>query len=227
MITFVSPCVLPLVPVYIAYITGLSVKEIQSGGRDKHLLPVFINSLFFVAGFSIVFSSMAALLFIFLQFLGVYKIWLNRLAGLVIIIFGLQMMGVLNFKFLYREAKFKPAVKKGPASAFIMGAAFGGGWTPCVGPVLGSILFTSAAGTGAITSILLLLTYSAGLGIPFILTGLLTGSLASLFAAVKKQYRLVEIISGAFIIALGLLLITDLTGYISGLFSQIFPGSVI
>ncbi len=228
LITFISPCILPLVPVYIAYITGISVSELESGFKSKPVMRIFLNTLFFVAGFSLVFSLLAALLFIFLQFLGAYKIWFNRIAGLVIIIFGLQMTGVLNFKILNREARFRPAVKKiSPVSSFLIGAAFGGGWTPCVGPVLSSILFTSEAGTEGLTSVLLLLTYSAGLGIPFILTGLLTARLMTLWNALKKNYRTVEIVSGLFLIALGLLLIADYMGYISGIFSQIVPGAPV
>ena len=149
MITFISPCVLPLVPVYIAYISGISVSDLESGGKNKPMHRIFINTLAFVAGFSIVFSLLAALLFIFLQFLGPYKEWFNRIAGLVIIIFGLQMAGLLKFKFLSGEVRFSPSVRKiSPGSSFIIGAAFGGGWTPCVGPVLSSILITSTAGTG-------------------------------------------------------------------------------
>ncbi|MGA2141088.1 MAG: cytochrome c biogenesis protein CcdA [Brevinematales bacterium] len=225
MITFISPCVLPLVPVYIAYITGISVSDLESGGKNKPMARIFINTLAFVAGFSIVFSLLAALLFIFLQFLGPYKEWFNRIAGFVIIIFGLQMAGLLKFKFLSGEAKFSPAVRKiSPGSSFIIGAAFGGGWTPCVGPVLSSILLTSTAGTGwtgGAISILLLLTYSAGLGVPFILTGLLTGRLFSIFAAVKKNYRVIEIISAIFLVALGVMLTAGWTGYVSGMFSKI------
>ncbi len=226
LITFISPCVLPLVPVYIAYVSGVSVTELETGSKEKPVFRIFLNTLFFVAGFSIVFSALAALLFIFLQFLGPYKVWLNRLAGFAIIIFGLQMTGVLKLSFLNREARFSPVRKKtSPVSSFIIGAAFGGGWTPCVGPVLSSILFTSASGKGgAATPVLLLLTYSAGLGVPFILTGILTGSLLSVMGAVKKHYRAVEIISGLFLIALGLLLATDYMGYVSGLFSQLIPG---
>ncbi len=222
-LTFLSPCVLPLVPVFIAYASGITADELEAG-KSKPFSRIFLNTILFTAGFTAVFACLSALLFIFVQFLGSYKAWFNRAAGLVIVIFGLHMAGAVNIPFLNRQARLSPDVKKNsPMSSFIMGAAFGGGWTPCVGPVLSGILFTSAAQRGPLPAVLLLVVYSMGLGVPFILTGLFTGRLLSFFRGVKKHYRVVEIISGLFLIALGVLLIFDLMGYISGAMSGIFP----
>ncbi len=232
-ITFISPCVLPLIPIYIAYVSGTSIQAIKGetpplGSKSplvkKPFIAIFINSIFFVIGFAVIFSSLAALFYIFVQSLGNYKIWFNRISGIILIIFGLQMMGIINLKFLNYEFRVQPKTKKASfLSSFIMGAAFGAGWTPCIGPILSGILFTSASSHNSLTAILLLLTYSLGLGIPFILTGLLTGRLISLFDVLKKHSRAIEIFSGLFLAFLGVVLFFDLMGVISGFFSGLLP----
>jgi cytochrome c-type biogenesis protein len=224
LITFLSPCILPLFPVYIAYISGITAGELEASRGQKPFYRIFINTLLFTAGFTVVFSCLSILLSIFVQILGSFKTWFNRVAGIVIVIFGLHMMGVMNIQFLNREVRFKPDVKKkSPLSSFIMGAAFGGGWTPCIGPVLSGILFTASAQNGPLTSLLMLVVYSLGLGIPFMLTGLFTERILSFFNGVKRHYRIIEIISGIFVIALGVSLIFDLTGFVSGALSGILP----
>ena len=224
-ITFVSPCVLPLIPIYIAYITGISVKDLKDSKSEKPLVRILMNSLFFVLGFTIIFSTLAALFYIFVQALGNYKIWFNRIAGAIIIIFGLHIIGIFKIKFLNFEAKFKTEVKKtGLIPSFLMGAAFGAGWTPCIGPILSGILFTGANSTNPWTAVTMLIVYSLGLGIPFILTGLLTNRLIMVFNVIKRNYRIIEIISGIFLVLLGLMLVFDWMGTLSGFFSRLLPG---
>lgn len=223
-LTFISPCVLPLIPVYLAYITGVSFRDMSDPAVKKPYRRIIASSVLFVLGFSLVFTLLAALFYIFARSLGTYKIWFDRVAGLVLIIFGLNMAGVLKIGFLNFEVKYKKEIgKKNFLSPFLIGVAFGAGWTPCVGPILSGILFTSAQGS-VWNSVILLLVYSLGLGIPFLLTGLLTGRLLSVFAFVKKHYRAVEIIGGVFLMLLGLLLIFNGVGWLSGFFSRLLPG---
>ncbi len=224
-ITFISPCILPLVPVYIAYMSGISVQELKESGKFSP--KILLHSLLFIAGFSIIFSALAAIFYIFIQALGPYRIWFNRVGGLLIILFGLSMMGIIRIPFLNYELRLKVSDnKKSFFGSFIMGMAFGAGWSPCVGPILSSILFTSTTQSNPIFSIFLLIIYSIGIGIPFILTGLLTNFILSVFELIKKHYKTVEIISGIFLIALGILLLLDLMGYLSGFFSSITPFSM-
>jgi len=223
-ISFISPCVLPLVPMYIAYVSGLSVQEIQSDERP--LMKIFINTLFFVIGFTLVFTLFAFLFYTAINTFGAdFKLWFNRVAGVFLIIFGLHTMGVFTIPFLNYQASFKNEKSQDPTlwSSFVMGLIFAAGWTPCVGPILSGILALAGNAGGMSKAAVLLVTYSLGLGIPFILTGLLTGKLLSLFKNIKKHYKLIEIIAGLFLILLGVLLLFDGLTILSNWFSQI-PG---
>jgi len=210
---------------YIAYITGLSIHQLK-GEEKKPLLNIFFNSLSFVLGFTVIFTLLAAVLYIFVNNFGTgFKIWFNRIAGTLIAIFGLHIMGVISIPFLNYEVKMD--VKKSDSSllgSFLMGVAFGAGWTPCIGPILSGILFSSTSTASPLSAIVLLIVYSLGIGIPFILTGLATNKLLSLFSAIKKHYKVVEIISGIFLVILGLMIAFDFIGIISIWFAATFPG---
>lgn len=222
-ISFISPCVLPMIPMYISYISGLSVKEIK--GEKRPLMKIFINSLFFVLGFTVIFTLLAALLYLVFSQLGGAKVWVDRVAGLIIVIFGLHIMGVINIPFLNYEMKMKTGKAKATfLSSFIMGIAFGAGWTPCIGPILSGILFTSTSSQNPMSAVLLLIVYSLGIGIPFILTGLATAKFLALFDKLKKHYKVVEIVSGIFLVILGILIATNLMSVISAWASQAMPG---
>ena len=228
-ITFISPCILPMVPIYISYISGLSVKEMQ--GNKKPMGRVIGYTLMFVLGFTVIFSILAVVFNLLLNsfqdraIAGPLKIGLNIFFGVLLFIFALQTMHIINIPFLNYELKYDPG-KKRPSllSSFILGLAFGGGWTPCMGPILSGILYTSTGGRGPLDAALLLIFFSMGIGIPFILTGIATNSLMGVFNFIKKHYRGVEIISGIFLIILAILITFDLTGVISGWFSKLFPG---
>lgn len=226
-ITFISPCVLPLIPVYLAYITGISVNSLKDYSVSKPFNKILINSIFFVTGFAVVFSLLAAVFFIFIQALGPYKIWFNRLAGLVIIAFGFQIMGLFNIPFINNQLKFdfSPGKKTSMFSSFIMGSAFGAGWTPCIGPILAGIIVTGANGSNIFAAILMLIIFSIGLGIPIILSGLIMNRLVSVFNFLKNHYRVIEIVSGIFLVLLGLILMLNLTGYLSAFLSGLLPNS--
>ncbi len=206
-ISFLSPCVLPLVPGYISFVSGVSVEEI-GGLREKNV--VIVNSIFFIIGFSMIF----VLLGISATWMGVFfaskKAILTKIAGLIIIFFGIFKMGLIRSFAFYREARFHMRDRKfGILGALLVGAAFAFGWTPCVGPILGSILAYAGTLGKVDQGILLLLIYSMGLGIPFLVVAFALNRFLGVFDRIKKHLRLIEIISGIILVILGLLVFTD------------------
>lgn len=202
-VSFLSPCVLPLIPLYLAYINGLSVRELEN--ERKPLEKAFINTTAFVVGFTLVFTIFALLFYVIFDNLGWLRIWVDRVVALILIVFALHIMRIINIPLLNYEArlhtqKLSPSL----ASSFIMGLIFGAGWTPCIGPILSGILITATTSKNVWGSILLLIVYSLGLGVPFIITGVATKTLLSLLKVVKKHYRVIEIISGSLIIVIAL-----------------------
>ncbi|MGC8764458.1 MAG: cytochrome c biogenesis CcdA family protein [Brevinematia bacterium] len=206
-LTFLSPCILPLIPVYITYITGLSVSELKEEKLNKS--GIIINSLAFVAGFTTVFTIMAVLLFILSAGYGNIRIWFSRIGGIIVVLFGLHLTGILNIKFLNFQLKADVNTKSfGILNSLLIGMSFGGGWTPCVGPVLSGILVLSTQSSKIYLAILQLIFYSLGIGIPFILTAFFLDRAISFFNVFKKHSKTIEIISGVFLIVLGVLLFT-------------------
>jgi len=203
---FVSPCILPLIPAYISYISGISVKELTSEDKTPAFKRrVIVSSLLFIAGFSIIFVGMGATATTFGKLISSHIIILRKIAGIIIVIFGLHIAGWLKLSFLYSEKKFHTKISPGLFGSFIMGLAFAFGWTPCVGPILAGILTYAATQQTLTKGIQLLSAYSLGLGVPFFLTGIATASFLKLFRRVKKYSRLIEIISGVFLIIIGIL----------------------
>lgn len=207
LLSFFSPCVLPLIPAYICFITGLSVEELnlsgyKSDGKGKNILP---ESILFVLGFSTVFIALGASATFLGTFLFENLTILKIIGGLIIVIFGLHVSGLLNIRFLQYEKKFniskKPLNKLG---ALLVGMVFGFGWTPCVGPILGSILMLAATKESMGQGIILLIFYSLGLGIPFIVMGFAVGRMLSLFARVKQYFKIISIISGILLVFIGI-----------------------
>jgi cytochrome c-type biogenesis protein len=211
-LSFVSPCVLPLVPGYLSFISGVSLENAHTGGAlpDGTTRRVFLASIAFVLGFSTVFVALGASASSIGALLN-EKLWiLTKIAGVAVILFGLHTMGLLKINALYRQAqidvKRKPA---GPFGAFVVGLAFAFGWTPCIGPILGSIL-TLAAREGTVAQgASLLAVYSLGLGVPFLATSLAINQFFSAFKRVRKYYRWIEIVAGLLMIAIGVLLVAD------------------
>lgn len=203
-LSFLSPCVLPIIPGFLAYLSGTSVESKSKEAR----LKIFINSIFFVLGFSLVFAAFGVLLNTILQDVSyVVQTWLARVAGVIIIAFGLYVVGLLKIPFLEREHKFK--AKKFSNSYFtslLFGAAFAVGWTPCVGAVLGSILALAVSAPGSAFS--LLLSYAIGLGIPFLLVGLFTSQALHLIQKSSRFFKYFNIVVGIVLIILGILVFT-------------------
>lgn len=206
--TFVSPCVLPLIPAYITLITGLSVNQNSS---QNNLLKIFLSSVIFILGFTTIF----VLLGISATYIGSFFInninILRWIGGIIVIIFGLHLTGVFKISFLYKQVSFLQKFEKntGYFTIFLIGCAFALGWTPCVGPILSSILVLASTQETVSGGAVLLAVYSLGLGIPFILTALFINKFLTMFNFIKKYYKIIEIVSGMLLIAIGVLLITD------------------
>ena len=229
-LSFFSPCVLPLVPSYITYITGLSFNQLQQAHPTaKVRMTVLLHSLAFIAGFSAVFISLGALAGIasssFQGHLREGLSWVQKIGGVLIFLFGIHMSGLFHFTMLLGEKRIHIQRKpSGFLGTFLVGLAFAAGWTPCIGPILGAIL-AMAAGTGSdvTRSVLLLTTYSAGLGIPFLISGLLFHSFLSAFQRFRKHIRLLEIFTGVLLMLVGVMLFFDLFGRLSGYLFRWIP----
>lgn len=219
LVSFLSPCVLPLVPGYVSLISGAGVEELK--GQDSVLLrKVMLNSVAFVIGFSIVFITLGAISTEVGQLAYRYKSLLAQVAGVVIIVFGLHLTGLFKIKALYSDARLH-SVKGGSTAwgAFVIGFAFAFGWTPCVGPILSAILYLAAAQNSVSKGIFLLTIYSLGLAVPFLLTSLGIERFLSFYGRFRRHMHAIEVASGGLLIALGVLLVagrfTVLSHYLS------------
>jgi len=211
-LSFISPCVLPLIPGYLSFISGVSMEDIASKEKtSSQLWKVVINTVFFVLGFSLVFILLGATATWIGDTLRQYLPIFNKVAGVMVFIFGLHVAGVFKIKALNYEKRFHAGGKKmGLLGSFVIGIAFAFGWTPCIGPILGSILTLAAQQNSVSSGIILLTFYSAGLGVPFILTAVLFNYLIGAFGFIKRHFRAVEIISGSLLMVIGILIFFDL-----------------
>ncbi len=209
-LSFVSPCVLPLIPGYISFVSGVSLEEMRSdtAGASSRA-QVFLTSAVFVLGFSLVFIALGASATAIGKFVVAKQPLLIKIAGVILILFGLHTMGVFRFGFLDQEkrvhAQRKPA---GPLGALLIGIAFAFGWTPCIGPILGGILAIAGSKNTIHEGVILLAIYSLGLGIPFLLTSLAINQFFGAAKKIRRYYHAIEVTSGALLIAIGVLIIT-------------------
>ena len=200
--SFVSPCVLPLLPAYLSFVSGLSVEETQKGNRR-----VLWGTLAFVLGFSAVFVLMGAG-FSFAGALVSNKEILRYVGGGLLVLLGLVLVGLAVPRFVQRDVRpLLDKAPKGPAGAFLMGVGFAFGWTPCVGPILGAILTMAAERGDPAAGALLLFAYSLGMGIPFMVAGLFVGWALRAFARIRRHMRVIQIVCGAILIVYGALLL--------------------
>ncbi len=220
LISFLSPCILPLIPSYMAFITGVSLEELSEHENLKKVrMTVVLNSLFFIFGFSSIFIAMGASATFIGTFLQENIRWFEIIGGIVVIILGLHFAGVFKLKFLERERKIQVKNKRlGLLGTFAVGMAFGAGWTPCVGPILGSILTLAATTQNVGKGIILLVLYSLGLGLPFFLAGILIHKFFEYFKAIRKYFRIITTVGGILLIIVGVLLIS---GYFTAMFSYL------
>jgi cytochrome c-type biogenesis protein len=221
-ISFLSPCVLPLVPGYVSYVAGRAASEDTSGGAVALRLPVVGLSVCFVLGFSTVFVLLGASATALGQLLLTYRYELNLVGGAIIILFGLFLIGVVRPTWLMREFRFHAAIPGGrPVSAYVLGLAFG--WTPCIGPILGAILTVSAASATVSGGVALLAVYSLGLGVPFLLAALFTDGLMARLRAIGRIGRLLQLAAGAILILMGIAMMTGQLSTFSYWLLDTFP----
>lgn len=217
-LSFLSPCVLPLVPGYVSLISGASVDTLQEADR-KLMRTVMLNSLMFIAGFSIVFIMLGAVATSVGQITRQYHRELAIIAGVVIVIFGLHLTGVFKINALYSDKRMH-SVKGGstPLGSFLIGFAFAFGWTPCIGPILAGILILAGSQDTVAKGILLLAVYSLGLAVPFLLTSLGVQRFLGFYTRFRRHLHTVEVISGVLLIVFGVLIaagrFTILSGYL-------------
>ncbi len=223
-ISFLSPCVLPIVPGYLSYIAGRAVGDPTAPGALAIRLPVFGLGICFVLGFSTVFILLGASATALGQLLLSYRWEFNIGAGVVVIIFGLFLMGIVRIPWLYRDFRFRIEVPGGkPAAAFVLGLAFAFGWTPCIGPILGAILTVSAAQATVKGGIVLLAIYSLGLGLPFLVAALFTDSLAVRLRGMARLGRSLQLLAGILLVVMGVAMITGYLSAVSYWLLEMFP----
>lgn len=226
LLSFLSPCVLPLIPSYITYITGISFADLQAEHpsyiiRQKSIL----HSLCFISGFTAVFVLLGASATFIGSFLSENAVIIRKVGGVLLVLLGLHVTGIFHVKFLLGEKrvsiKHKPA---GYAGSFLVGIAFAAGWTPCIGPILAAILAVAATEERVYQGVLLLLLYSLGLGVPFFLSALAMHRFMEVFNRFKKYIHIFEIITGVFLIVIGVLIYSNWLSRLSGYVTIFYKG---
>jgi cytochrome c-type biogenesis protein len=223
LLSFLSPCVLPLVPSYLSYLAGVSFTDLQSRQRDARTRRVLLlNAACFIAGFSLVFMALGASFSLLGQFFAESTDWVRKGGGILIVLFGLYVTGLFKVPVLMREWRLPlPARPAGYLGSALVGIAFAAGWTPCVGPILGAILFLAGTADTAGTGVLMLGAYSLGLGIPFLASALALDAFLGFYGRFRDYLRMVEVAAGIFLVIVGVLLytnyITVLNGYLIAL----------
>lgn len=225
-VSFLSPCILPLIPGYISVITNLSYDELTGTNGTRNNYKILLQSFIFVLGFSFIFIILGASASYLGSFIKENRILLLQISGAAILLFGIFIMEILPIKQLYRERRFNIDGKGlGSIGTFLLGAAFGFGWTPCVGPILASILLYAGTSEGLSKGAMLLFVYSLGLGLPFIVAGLAFTKALNTFNWIKKNYFLYKYVVGITLIAVGILMITNNLFYLN-IYGQKILGSV-
>lgn len=223
LLSFLSPCVLPLVPAYVSFITGVSLEELRHSSRiSKTIMMTMPNTIAFILGFSTIFVSLGASSSLLGNLLVKYQDYLRIGGGILTIIFGLFIAGFIKLDFLMKEKRFH--INKGPAGylgAFFIGMSFAAGWTPCIGPILGTILIYASSQASASYGLKLLSVYSLGLAIPFILATLAINVFLASIKKINKFMKAIMAVSGVILILFGLMLLTNKMGQLSALFPDL------
>jgi len=223
-LSFASPCCLPLVPAYLSYITGVSVEQFsqeQISAQRKHIV---FSAIAFVVGLALVFTLFGASASALGQVLLEYQDWVARVAGILIIVFGLHILGLFKIGIFEQEKRVDFTQRRAPGyvGSLLMGSAFGVGWTPCVGPFLGGILLLASQSSTVLTGMSLLFIYALGLGLPFIVAALLIGQLMGVLARIKRHMRSLTYASGGLLIVMGVLVFSNQLPLITSYLIRIF-----
>jgi len=226
LLSFLSPCVLPLIPSYITYLTGLSFADLQAEHpTHKVRQTAMLHSLAFIFGFTVVFVLLGASATLVGSFLNQHAAFLRKAGGVLIVLLGVHVTGLVPINLLLGEKRItlhrKPA---GYMGTFLVGIAFAAGWTPCIGPILAAILMVAATEENVYHGIILLLIYSLGLGIPFFLSSLAMHQFIVMFQRFKKFIRLFEICTGIFLVLVGIMIYFNWLSRLSGVFTSLFGG---
>jgi cytochrome c-type biogenesis protein len=223
LLSFLSPCVLPLVPSYVSFITGLGVEELEAGGEDVKRVTL-LHSLLFVGGFTLIFLLMGASATYIGQVLRLYQDVISRIGGVIIILFGVLLLGIVPIRALSREKRYPfPRKPVGYAGTVAVGVAFGAGWVPCIGPILGAILTLAATRANMAEGVGLLFVYSLGLAIPFVLSAIALTVFLAWFQRFRRYIRYVEWVAGILLIFVGLLLVSGRFTVLAGWLIQFTP----
>ena len=217
-LSFLSPCVLPLVPGYISFLSGISLEELKRGDVGRRVVhKAGLMSISFVIGFSVVFVALGASASFVGKFLARHMEVITKIAGIIVVVLGLHLVGILKIRQLNYEKRLQvKSFSPGFFGAFVIGFAFAFGWTPCIGPILGSILTIAATQDTLVEGMLLLSVYSLGLGIPFIITGFAVGAFMRFFERYRRFIRWGEVIAGLLLIAVGVLIFFGKLGILAG-----------
>lgn len=222
LVSFISPCVIPLLPAYLSFLTGLTPEELQRKGSVSKIL---VPSLLFVAGFTVVFVALGATASVLGAFMRSYQRVFMIAGGVLVIVFGLFMTGLIKVPWMYGEHRMDLSKAKsfGRFSGFFMGMAFAAGWTPCIGPILGSILTLASTTNSANQGIILLLIYSLGLAVPFLLVALLFGFFAPYLGFISRYSVIINRVAGVILIVVGILIATNMFGRLALLAAGYIP----
>ena len=217
LLSFLSPCVLPLIPSYVTFVTGLSLEDVQRSRKTA-----LVHALLFVAGFSLIFLALGATATAVGRLLLVHRQWISRVGGVLVVLLGLYLLGAFNMRFLARERRFHISNKPlGYLGTVLVGIAFGAGWSPCIGPILGGILTYTATQAELQRGLVLLGAYSLGLAIPFVIAAVAVERFIAVFQRYRSRLIWVDRIAGVLLIVVGVLMLTNymtaLSGYLQGL----------
>jgi cytochrome c-type biogenesis protein len=220
--SFLSPCVLPLIPSYVTFITGMTLDDVARARRTA-----LIHALLFVLGFSLIFLALGASATLLGRLLVTYRVWISRVGGLLVLVFGLYLLGVFNLGAFARERRVHITDKPlGYLGTVVVGIAFGAGWTPCIGPILGSILTYAATQADVSRGVLLLAAYSLGLAVPFVLAAVAIERFVAVFQRMRSGMVWVSRISGALLVVVAVLMLTDYLTVITGVLQAWTPAAL-
>src|SRR4051812_41985932 len=225
LLSFLSPCVLPLVPGYISLMSGVSIDHLKGEGAVSSRKAVIANSLAFNAGLSVIFLALGGTAGLVGAAI-INNVWVRVIGGLIIIVFGLHLIGLLKIKYLYQDTRqFSNEKPHGMLGSLTLGIAFAAGWTPCIGPILGGIIGLAATSGGWKGGLMLAAFYSAGLAVPFLITGLAINQFLGFYSKFRKHLHKVEVVSGIILILIGVLIMSNrLTVLASSRLAGLIPG---